>query len=401
LLLVRVLAFGTYDAEVHPRVAVLIEGLRAHGHDVVEVNESLKLTTAQRVATLRQPWRLPVLVVGLARSWSRLVRAAGRSRRPDVVLVGFLGHFDVILARRLFRDVPVVLDLLVSAEETAVDRGVTNGAILRAVRWLDRIAVRSADLVVVDTEEHRALVGPDRRAHTVVVPVGAPEAWFVDAREAAAGPPLRVVFFGLFTPLQGAPVVGAALRLVAEDAIEITMIGRGQDYDETVRTAGPRARVTWIDWVPPEDLAGAVATHDVCLGIFGTGPKALSVVPNKVFQGMAAGLAVVTSDTPPQRRLLGDAALLVPAGNPEALADSLRALARDPERVVTLRRAAAAHARATMTPEVATRSLATRLGALPGRRGSVSLHGTPAGWRRALPTRRARETGRRRSDDPS
>ena len=41
---------------------------------------------------------------------------------PDVVLVGYLGHFDVHLARLLFRGVPVVLDHLVGASDTARDR---------------------------------------------------------------------------------------------------------------------------------------------------------------------------------------------------------------------------------------------------------------------------------------
>ena len=44
-----------------------------------------------------------------------------------------------------------------------------------------------------------------------------------------------------------------------------------------------------------------VASHDVCLGIFGDTDKALSVVPTKVYQGAAAGCAVVTSDTAPHR----------------------------------------------------------------------------------------------------
>lgn len=396
----QVLAFGTYDADIHPRVAVLIEGLRDRGYDVTEVNEPLELSTAQRVATLRQPWRLPVLVGRLARSWRRLVRGAREHPRPDAVLVGFLGHFDVLLARVAFRSVPIVLDLLVSAEETALDRGVTNGALLRALRWLDRVAIRAADLVVVDTDEHRALVGPGRQADTVVVPVGAPHLWFVDPSPTTT-PPLRVVFFGLFTPLQGAPVVGAALRLVADQPIEITMIGRGQDYDQTVAAAGPGARVTWVDWVPPDELPSAVATHDVCLGIFGTGPKALSVVPNKVFQGMAAGLAIVTSDTSPQRRLLGEAAIFVPPGDAEALATALRALADDPERLTQLRQAAADCARATMTPAVAAEALDQRLASLIGPASSANLHRTPARWRRALPADRASETGRRRSDDAS
>ena len=47
--------------------------------------------------------------------------------------------------------------------------------------------------------------------------------------------------------------------------------------------------------MPAADLPALVAGHDVCLGIFGTGDKALRVVPNKVFQGAAAGCAIVTS----------------------------------------------------------------------------------------------------------
>ena len=53
------------------------------------------------------------------------------------------------------------------------------------------------------------------------------------------------------------------------------------------------------------------------------------MVPNKVFQGAAAGCAIVTSDTAPQRRVLGDAAILVPPGDADALAAALLRLAAD------------------------------------------------------------------------
>jgi glycosyltransferase involved in cell wall biosynthesis len=360
---VRVLAFGTFDAALHPRVAVLIAGLRAHGHEVVLANQPLALSTEERVATLRQPWRLPRLGWELARSWSRLVTVARRGNRPDLVLVGFLGHFDVVLARMLFRGVPIVLDFLVSAEETARDRGTTSVVVLRALRWLDRVAIRSADVLVVDTDEHIALVAEERRKDVVLVPVGAPDEWFaVQSLAPRPAGPLRVVFFGMFTPLQGTPVIGRAISLLADDAIDFTVIGRGQDYDRTVREAAGSARVTWIPWVPPHDLPGEVAKHDVCLGIFGTGDKARSVVPNKVFQGMAAGLAIVTSDTAPQRRALDGVADLVPPGDPDALAEALRGLAADPVRLQESRARSAAHARSHMTAEAVTAALADRLG---------------------------------------
>lgn len=361
----QVLAFGTYDARVHPRVAVLCEGLAASGADLVELNEPLPLTTAERVKTLQQPWRrLPALGWQLARAWASLVRGSrSLEHRPDVVLVGFLGQFDVVLARLLFRRSTVVLDLLVGAEETALDRGTTGPLVLRLLRGLDRLAIRCADVVVIDTEEHRTLVPTSRQQDVVVVAVGAPAPWFAAAEEVeeTPRPPLRVVFYGLFTPLQGAPVIGAAAALLADDPVEITMIGSGQDLDETVAAAGPRARVTWVPWVEPSALPGVVATHDVCLGVFGRGPKAESVVPNKVFQGLAAGLAVVTSDTPPQRRELADAVELVPADDPVALAAAIRALAADPDRLVALRARGLAHARRHMAPRAVTGGLVERL----------------------------------------
>ena len=84
--------------------------------------------------------------------------------------------------------------------------------------------------------------------------------------------------------------------------------------------------------MPSEELPELVASQHVCLGIFGTTEKAQRVVPTKVYQGLAVGNVVVTSDTPPQRRALGDDAIFVPPGDAAALAERLRELADDPPR---------------------------------------------------------------------
>ncbi|MFC8599333.1 glycosyltransferase [Isoptericola sp. NPDC057191] len=358
-----IVAFGTYDAARHPRIGVLVAGLRAHGHVVHELDRPLGLSTAQRVRMLREPWRLPVLLVRLLRCWALLVGDAVRHRRrhgrPDAVLVGYLGHFDVVLARLLFGRTPVLLDHLVFAGDTATDRG-ARGARVTALRALDRLAVACADVVLLDTAEHARMLGelvPSRARRGLVVPVGAPQDWFDAAPSAgrAAGladdgtRPLRLVFFGLFTPLQGTDVLAAALaralpRAAADGAqggrrIEVTLVGAGQDLPAARALLRDVPGVTWLGWVDPAELPGLVAAHDVCLGIFSATPKGLRVVPNKVFQGLAAGCVVVTSDTAPQRRHLGDHVELVPPADPAALAGRLLAL-RDP---VTL---AAARARA-------------------------------------------------------
>ena len=268
-----------------------------------------------------------------------------------------------------------MLDHLISAADTARDRGEEGGLKQYLLTALDTAALRAADVAIVDTEEHRQLVPERFRERSAVVAVGASQAWFDAARSAkhrgrnragVSERPLRVVFFGVFTPLQGAPVIGRAFAELATERIELTMVGRGQDY-ETARTAAQGSeRITWVEWVPATELPALVASHDVCLGIFGTGPKALRVVPNKVFQGAAAGCAIVTSNTSPQRRALGQAAAFVPAGDAAALASALRRLIKDRDEVSRLRRGARRLAQQCFAAEQIVVPLLDRLHAFQG-----------------------------------
>lgn len=372
----RILGFGTYDVRSHPRVGVLLEGLRERGFAVREADEPLGVGTAQRVKSLTSPASALRFAAAVAAKWARLIRRASAYRgknSPDAVLVGYLGHFDVVLARVLFPRTPIVLDHLVFASDTAKDRGLSGGGVVgrlayRLLEGIDRAALAAADVVVLDTDDHRALLPRRARGKEVVVPVGAPKRWFDagdrarrirdearraegeapesaesartpegEARKAGNGEggesPLSVVFFGLFTPLQGAPTIARALAVLDGRGvrIDVTLIGDGQDA-AAVREAlppGENVRVSWIDWVDSEELPDVVAGHDVCLGIFGTSGKARRVVPNKVYQGIAAGCVVVTSDTPPQRRILGGGARFVEPGDALALADALEALAQE------------------------------------------------------------------------
>src|ERR1700729_1331517 len=182
----RILLFGTYDTSMHPRVATIAEGLAASGLEVAECNAPLGLDTAARVDMLARPWRAPLLVLRLGRRWTTLARAARRQPRPDVVLVGYLGHFDVHLARLVFRRVPIVLDHLVGASDTGRDRQLDGGPRQALLRLIDAAALRGAGVIVVDTDEHLAALPPRYGSRAVVVAVGAPAAWTAAAETAAA-----------------------------------------------------------------------------------------------------------------------------------------------------------------------------------------------------------------------
>lgn len=353
----RVVFFGTYDASVYQRIAVLEEGFCAHGDEVVRCNAPLRIPTGLRVRMLRRPWLGYKLLLELARCWAALVLQARRVGHADIVVVGYMGQFDVHLARFLWPRVPIVLDHLVPAAEAAVDRKCGSRLVIALLRLLDDAATRTADVVCVDTREHLALAG---RRGGIVAAVGATDAWFSVPHRRDA-PPLKVVFFGSFTPLQGAHVIAEAATLVAEENIELTLIGRGQDWERAYAIAADLRSVTWVDWIEPAQLPLVVAEHDVCLGIFGTGAKALSVVPTKVFQGAAAGAAIVTSATEPQREALGNAAVFVSPGDALELANALTALAHDRARVERLRCAAFERASDDFRPARIVELLSVRL----------------------------------------
>ncbi len=323
----EVVLFGSYDVTRHPRVAVLRDGLADRGHSVTEVNHPLGMSTADKVRAAGSAVGTLRLARNVVRSWVRLVRSARRHPgTPDLVVVGYLGHFDVHLARTLWPGSHIVLDHLVGLADTARDRGLASGLKYRLLDLVDRAALRRADTIVVDTDEQLSALPFEFRGRAVVVPVGATEVWF-EQKPAPPPPPLRACFVGLFTPLHGAPVIGRAIaKLAGDDRIRFTMVGSGQDLEAT-RAAASGGNVEWIDWVPSEELPELVASQHVCLGIFGTTEKAQRVVPTKVYQGLAAGNVVVTSDTPPQRRALGDAARYVPPGDADALAELLRRMA--------------------------------------------------------------------------
>lgn len=327
----RVLYFGTYERR-YPRNAQVISCLRGAGVDVVERHEPVWEGREEK-------WSVgPGAVARLALAEARLF--ARRAPDADVVLVGYPGHLDLRAARRAARGRPVVFNPLVSLADTLVgDRGRFGPRSLpaRALRRIDRRAFRSADLVVADTETHAEFLADLAglpRDRLAVCFVGAEERVFQPGW--APGEPFTALFVGKLIPLHGLETILEAARLAPELAVRV--VGSGQ-LDSVLATRPPN--VEWVRWVEYERLPEEINRASCSLGIFGTSDKAGRVIPNKAFQALACGAPVVTADTPAARELLadGESALLVPPGDPQALADALRRLAAEPD---TARRIAAA-----------------------------------------------------------
>jgi glycosyltransferase involved in cell wall biosynthesis len=249
----------------------------------------------------------------------------GTGEEFDALIVGYPGHFDLPAAKRAAQRRPVVFNPLVSLADTLVEdraRFKRGSLAARLLTRVDRTAFRAADLVVADTGEHAKLFRDLGARRVGVCLVGAEERVFRPGWQMHE--PFTALFVGKLIPLHGIDTVLAAARLAPE--IQFRVVGSGQ-LERVLESRPPN--VDWVRWVEYPKLPAHLQACGCALGIFGTTAKAQRVIPNKVFQALACGAPVVTADTPAIHELGEDAAMLVPPGDAQALADAVRLLATD------------------------------------------------------------------------
>jgi glycosyltransferase involved in cell wall biosynthesis/SAM-dependent methyltransferase len=353
----RVLVFGTYDRELHPRITNLERALQSAGCVISELQEDAwPGKTTDKLALARNPASLRMLA-RFVRAWLALGRHYRTAPEHDVVLVGYFGHLDVLLARMLAGRRRVVLDMMLSVYDTVVlDRKTVSRTSVRArvARLVDRAAVASCRVALLDTPEQVAFVSRElgiSRQRLVAVPVSADPAVFAYQPPTPHTDRLKVLFFGTFVPLQGTGTVAEACGLLRDDPVDILVVGQGERRAAFDALVKQRPGVEVRDWVSYETLGRLIADHHVALGVFGTSGKAARVVPNKAYQAAAVGRCLVTADTPAARRAFAEDAVLVAPNDPAALADAIRRLAHDPQRVVALGEAAHRRFQALWAPE--------------------------------------------------
>ena len=320
----RVCYFGSYDAE-YARNAIIRRGLAMAGVEIHECRVDIGISSRQ---SYRELWQLQKKLPGSI----------------DAIVVAEINQYQMPLARCVARRIGarLVFDPFISLYDTRVqDRALVSPYSFKAggYRVADWAAVNLADAVFSDTEAHltffRQFVGLRRPGF--VVPIGANEAVFdalrFDSVHDDSGE-FRVLFWGKFIPLQGVDTILRAAKLLEREAgLSITLIGSGQMLSSAKDLALglELANVQFPGFVPLAELPKHIALADVCLGIFGTTEKALRVVPNKVYEGLAMRKPVITGASPAIEEEFepGRHILTVPMGSAEAVAEAVMRLRRD------------------------------------------------------------------------
>jgi len=341
----RVCYFGTYDQH-YPRNRIIIEGLQANGVQVDERHISLWQDTDDKIAAASGGWSRIRFLMRVLSSYARLIVQHGpRLRQYDVVMLGYSGQIDMLIAKPLARLVgkPVVLDLFVSIYLAATERGLSEAhpRTVRTIHWLEQRACGAADLLFLDTPAYVSFIRETygiNRDKFRTIPLGANERIFFPVPCDRRDKPFQVLYFGKYIPLHGIPtILDAANLLKGERNVQFRMHGKGQLKASALAQAEALGldNVTFTDWLADATrLSHEFAPYEVCLGAFGDTAAARMTIQNKIYEGMAMRKVVITRDSPTVRSTFkdGEHLILCPHGDPAALAEAILRLRDNPDR---------------------------------------------------------------------
>lgn len=323
-----------HDGATHlPRVLHMGPGLEIGGGMAAALRSLLDSPLADRyvldvVATYRGPApleRLAIFGAALARLLAWRLRRRGRIVHVHAAVRGSMYRKSVfVLVAKALRS-RVVLQVHAGPGDVEAFAARIN----RPSRELFRAAFRATD---VSLAVSRASASALERALDVgpvgVVPNAAPQMELA-AHVGGEGGATALYLGGFADPAKGGDdfLVAAAQAVSAAPELRVTMAGPGELPESGRELIARRPGCEWRGWLtePEKDAALGQADFFVLASVSEGLPMAL-------LEAMASGLAIVATDVGGVPEVLESErdALLVPAGDPRALAQALVRLAADP-----------------------------------------------------------------------
>jgi len=172
-------------------------------------------------------------------------------------------------------------------------------------RRRDSVNLRCSKYLLADTQAHldywQEMYGRTK-AKTFILPALANRKKYVPSSEAEKkNEKFTVIYFGEFIPLHGLEIIMEAMHEMEKEKkfpVLFQFFGKGQ-LSERFRKTLMSSSISFFNdkMIPEEELIPHIQRADVVLGIFGSSRKARSVVPNKLYQGLACRKCVITMDS--------------------------------------------------------------------------------------------------------
>lgn len=327
----KVCYFGTFEKD-YPRNITFIEGLKKADVELIICHANLKVDKT----AIGSFWYLVKLALIYLRTYLALFCKA-LTIKCDAVIIGYPSHIDVIIFSPVFkmRGIPVFFNPLVSLFDTFVHDRVMfkeNSIVGKLIYLIDKLAFLLADKIFIDTKTHAKYLSsffmiPEDKFS--VVPVGALEQFFSKDAISKKKQYFQVLYCGKYIPLHSVETIVMAAKMLEEDReIRFKFIGTGQDYKKIRKMVVDQdiKNIEFIDWMSPEQLSSEIRSSHIVLGIFKKGGKASRVVPNKVYDALAAGAVVVTEESDAIKEFFrdGEHLFLVEPESPAELVEKIK-----------------------------------------------------------------------------
>lgn len=318
----KICYFGGYRVD-YARSRTQILALQRAGHNVVECRVHPKVKTIAKILNL-----LPMF-------WKSC-------RDCELIIVAEFNQSLVPLAWLLSRitGAALVFDPAISYYDEMVitQNAVTPNSLRgRYLKFIDDLAFRLADCVVwympADCEYFENLF-PSLCGKQAWSPPAIDEQIFTALLPKSRGDQFVVHFNSSYLPTHGVDVILRAAHLLRDDVeIIFDLVGRGPTYESNVALAKSLdlRNVIFRDSILPSELPQAYVNADLCLGAMRNDAKLMRLIELKIISAMASGRPVIAADSPLKRFFFkpDHDIILVPAGDPLALADAIKKLKGD------------------------------------------------------------------------
>lgn len=254
----------------------------------------------------------------------------------DIIFIGFAPQLILPFLSFRFKDKFIIEDFFISLYDTMVNdrrKFRQNSIFSKFLLLIDKITIKNADAVIVDTYAHKDYffneLGADKSKINVLYLEADSSIYF--SRQISKSEKYKdkfvVLYFGSILPLQGIDTILKCVESMENiTSVFFQIIGPVTSSDK--KKYGQLKNIRFMPWLSQQDLAKEIAKADLCLaGHFNnTIAKASRTIPGKAYIYKLMKKTMILGDNSANREIFEDDDTnyyYVEMGNPEKLKNKI------------------------------------------------------------------------------